>query len=186
MQNIYVEAIFLNIQQQILEKIKVCANNYEIKMNPDFIHRKEIEEAIKENDGYCCCAIDKNEDTKCICKDFREQDHFGFCHCGRYYKVLKTHKICLCGSTRFKEKFFEIAKELTLKGNIVTMPLVFVHRGDNVEEKDKELLDEVHKAKIAEADEIFVVNVDKYIGDSTKSEIEWAEELGKKITYLEP
>lgn len=164
----------------------MCANNYEIKMNPDFIHRKEIEEAIKENDGYCCCAIDKNEDTKCICKDFREQDHFGFCHCGRYYKVLKTHKICLCGSTRFKEKFFEIAKELTLKGNIVTMPLVFVHRGDNVEEKDKELLDEVHKAKIAEADEIFVVNVDKYIGDSTKSEIEWAEELGKKITYLEP
>jgi hypothetical protein len=161
------------------------SNNYEIKLNPDFIHRKEIEEAIKENDGYCCCALEKNDDTKCICKDFREQDHFGFCHCGRYYKVLKTPKVCLCGSTRFKEIFFDIAKEFTLKGYIVTMPGVFVHRGDTIDEKDKERLDEIHKAKIADADEIFIVNKDGYIGESTKSEIEWAEELGKKITYLE-
>jgi hypothetical protein len=161
------------------------SNNYEIKLNPDFIHRKEIEEAIKENDGYCCCALEKNDDTKCICKDFREQNHFGFCHCGRYYKVLKTPKVCLCGSTRFKEIFFDIAKEFTLKGYIVTMPGVFVHRGDTIDEKDKERLDEIHKAKIADADEIFIVNKDGYIGESTKSEIEWAEELGKKITYLE-
>ncbi len=161
------------------------SNNYEIKLNPDFIHRKEIEEAIKENDGYCCCALEKNDDTKCICKDFREQDHFGFCHCGRYYKVLKTPKVCLCGSTRFKEIFFDIAKEFTLKGYIVTMPEVFVHRGDTIDEKDKEYLDEIHKAKIADADEIFVINKDGYIGESTKSEIEWAEELDKKIIYLE-
>lgn len=162
------------------------SNNYEIKLNPDFIHRKEIEEAIKENDGYCCCALEKSDDTKCICKDFREQDHFGFCHCGRYYKVLKTPKVCLCGSTRFKETFFDIAKKFTLKGYIVTMPGVFVHRGDTIDEENKEYLDEIHKAKIADADEIFVINQNGYIGESTKSEIEWAEELGKKITYLEP
>jgi hypothetical protein len=161
------------------------SNSYEIIQNPDFIHRKEIEEAIKANDGYCCCALEKNDDTKCICKDFREQNHFGFCHCGRYYKVLKTPKICLCGSTRFKEIFFEIAKKFTLKGYIVTMPGVFVHRGDSINKEDKEHLDEIHKTKIADADEIFVINKDGYIGESTKSEIEWAEELGKKITYLE-
>jgi len=161
------------------------SNDYKIIQNPDFVHRKEVEEAIKENDGYCCCTLDKSEDTKCICKDFREQNYTGFCHCGRYYKVLKTPKICLCGSTRFKEKFFEIAKELTLKGYIITMPLVFIHRGDNITEEEKIFLDEVHKAKISEADEIFVINQNGYVGESTKSEIEWAEELGKKITYLE-
>ena len=134
------------------------AKNFEIIPNPDFLHRKEIEEAIKNNDGYCCCAIEKTEDTKCMCKDFREQKECGFCHCGRYLKVLKCPKACLCGSTRFKETFFDVARELTLQGYIVTMPLVFVHRGDEVKEEDKDYLDEVHKAKIAEADLIYIIN----------------------------
>jgi len=76
---------------------------YNILPNPDFLHRKKIEEAIKNNDGYCCCAIDKNEDTRCMCKDFREQQLSGFCHCGRYYKVLKTPRVYLCGSICFEK-----------------------------------------------------------------------------------
>ena len=44
-------------------------------------------EAVKANDGYCPCAIFKNEDTICPCKDFREQDEPGLCHCGRFGKV---------------------------------------------------------------------------------------------------
>ena len=179
----------MNIQQQIMEKIKFMSNktakNFEYLPNPDFLHRKKIEEAIKENDGYCCCAIEKNEDTKCMCKDFREQDHSGFCHCMRYYKVLKIPKVCLCGSTRFKETFFDVAKEFTLKGYIVTMPMVFIHRGDTVSNLDKDYLDEVHKAKIADADLIYIINQDGYIGESTKKEIEWAQELNKKIEYFE-
>ena len=161
------------------------AKDFEIIPNPDFMHRKEIEEAIKANGGYCCCAIEKNEDTLCICKEFREQKEHGFCHCGRYLKVLKCPKVCLCGSTRFKEKFIEVARDLTLQGYIVTMPMIFVHRGDIVNDLDKEYLDEVHKAKIADADLIYIINQDGYIGDSTKSEIEWALQLGKKIEYLE-
>ena len=43
---------------------------YEILPNPNFMFRKKVEEAIKENDGYCCCSLFKDEDTKCICKDF--------------------------------------------------------------------------------------------------------------------
>jgi hypothetical protein len=121
-----------------------------------------------------------------MCKDFREQNEHGFCHCGRYYKVLKCSKICLCGSTRFKNDFIKIARDLTLKGYIVTMPMVFVHSGDEVSEMDKNFLDEVHKAKIADADIVFIINKDGYIGESTRSEIEWAEELNKKIEYLEP
>lgn len=46
-----------------------------------------IGELVKQNDGYCPCAVYKTEDTKCICKQFREQDEPGLCHCGRYEKV---------------------------------------------------------------------------------------------------
>ncbi len=64
--------------------------------------------------------------------------------------------------------------------------MVFIHSGDDVSALDKEFLDEVHKSKIADCDMVLILNVDGYIGDSTRSEIEWAEELGKKIEYLEP
>ena len=51
--------------------------------------------------------------------------------------------------------------------------------------KTKEMLDDMHKRKIDMSDEIFVINVDGYIGESTKSEIEYANKMGKKISYLE-
>lgn len=55
---------------------------YEIvEINPEF------GELVEANDGYCPCAVMKNEDTKCICKEFSEQDEPGMCHCGRYMKV---------------------------------------------------------------------------------------------------
>lgn len=44
---------------------------------------------VADNDGYCPCAIQKTPDTKCICKEFREQES-GLCHCGRYEKVENT------------------------------------------------------------------------------------------------
>ena len=50
----------------------------------------------------------------------------------------------------------------------------------------KEMLDDMHKRKIDMADAIFVVNVDGYIGESTKSEIEYAKEHGKEVFYLVP
>ena len=48
---------------------------------------KRIREEIKKNNGYCLCSFDKNEDTKCICKAFRERTTLGFCSCGLYEKV---------------------------------------------------------------------------------------------------
>lgn len=48
------------------------------------------------------------------------------------------------------------------------------------------MLDDMHKRKIDMADEIFVINVDGYIGSSTRSEIEYAKATGKPIHYLEP
>ena len=46
----------------------------------------DIRRRLKENDGYCPCASKKTEDTKCMCKSFREQEE-GECHCGLYVKI---------------------------------------------------------------------------------------------------
>lgn len=48
----------------------------------------EIKQKLKENDGYCPCRLTKTEDTKCPCKEFREQTEAGECHCGL---LTKTH-----------------------------------------------------------------------------------------------
>ena len=109
--------------------------------------------------------------------------------------MVKNYKvITLCGSTRFKEEFLKAQRDLTLKGNIVISVGLFGDSGDfevwkNMDEgtltKTKEMLDDMHKRKIDMADEIFVINVNGYIGESTKSEIEYARKTGKKINYLE-
>ena len=95
--------------------------------------------------------------------------------------------ITLCGSTRFKDEFLEAQKRLTLEGNIVISVGLFGHSGDDVvwTEGVKEMLDRQHLAKIDLADEIFVINVGGYIGDSTRREIAYAEFKGKSISYLE-
>ena len=46
----------------------------------------EIAQAVRDNDGYCPCRREKNEDTKCMCKEFREAP-CGICHCGLYEKI---------------------------------------------------------------------------------------------------
>ena len=58
-----------------------------IKVNADKEHVATIRKALKDNNGYCPCSLIKNEDTKCMCKEFREQDIPGFCHCGLYEKI---------------------------------------------------------------------------------------------------
>lgn len=95
--------------------------------------------------------------------------------------------ITLCGSTRFKEDFLEAQKRLTLEGNIVISVGLFGHSGDNEvwTEGVKDMLDRQHLAKIDLADEIYVINVGGYIGDSTRREIAYAEYKGKTIAYLE-
>lgn len=101
--------------------------------------------------------------------------------------VGKYKVITLCGSTRFKDAFLEVQKRLTLEGNIVISVGLFGHSGDDEAwvEGTKEMLDDMHKRKIDMADEIYVINVGGYIGDSTSSEIEYAKKTGKSIRYLE-
>lgn len=101
--------------------------------------------------------------------------------------VGKYEVVTLCGSTRFKDDFIKVQKQLTLKGCIVISVGLFGHCGDDEvwTEGTKEMLDDMHKRKIDMADTIFVINKDGYIGKSTESEIEYAESHGKNIAYLE-
>lgn len=57
-----------------------------VRVNPDKKVAEEIRQSLKENGWYCPCKLEKTEDTRCLCKDFREQTSEGYCHCGLYYK----------------------------------------------------------------------------------------------------
>lgn len=56
-----------------------------IKVSNDDDFVKVMRDALMENNGYCPCAVEKTEDTKCMCKDFRELEE-GACNCGLYIK----------------------------------------------------------------------------------------------------
>lgn len=92
--------------------------------------------------------------------------------------------ITLCGSTKFKQQFEQANAFLTLQGNIV-ISLAFFEQSEGFEitEEQAELLGNLHFRKIDLSDEIFVIDVNGYIGSSTKREIEYAKEKGKAIRY---
>lgn len=94
--------------------------------------------------------------------------------------------ITLCGSTKFKNEFEEIAKKFALEGHTVLSVNLFAH-ADNIEltPEQKIILDNAHKEKISISDAIFVINKDGYIGESTYSEIDWAQRMKKQVYFLE-
>ena len=61
-----------------------------IRLNTDETLVATVKEGLKMRGGYCPCRMEKSEDTKCICREFREQmadpDFEGYCHCLLYYK----------------------------------------------------------------------------------------------------
>ncbi len=61
-----------------------------IKLNPDAEFVKAVKEGLEKTGGYCPCRIERNQDTLCMCKEFKDQiadpDFEGFCHCLLYYK----------------------------------------------------------------------------------------------------
>jgi hypothetical protein len=97
--------------------------------------------------------------------------------------------VCLCGSTRFMEAFFDVGWDETLKGHIVLSVGVCKHATDHGAEalgQDvADRLDELHLRKIDLADEVVILNVGGYIGPSTRRELEYAKKLGKPVRYLE-
>lgn len=100
--------------------------------------------------------------------------------------IGKYKVVTLCGSTKFKKEFIDTLRRLTLEGYVVLLPGVYAHSGDNLTSEDKLMLDDMHKRKIDMSDEIYVINKNDYIGDSTNSEIEYAKAQGKPVTYMYP
>jgi len=91
--------------------------------------------------------------------------------------------ITLCGSIKFQKEMMIVAEKLALKGNCILTPTYPVIENLEITEKQTSMLKEAHFKRIELSDAIFVVNVNGYIGNSTKLEIEYAKKLGKEIIY---
>lgn len=98
---------------------------------------------------------------------------------------MKYKIVTLCGSSKYKDEFEKVQLDLTLQGNIV-LSLPIFSQSDRLVLSDEQLnmLSEMHKQKIDMADEIFVVNPNGYVGNSTKQEIEYAISTNKPVNYL--
>lgn len=96
--------------------------------------------------------------------------------------------VCLCGSTRFVQAWQDANLHETLAGRIVLSIGCNTRSDDDLAragvEINKEMLDLLHLFKIEMADEVLILNVNGYIGESTRREIEYARRLGKRIRWL--
>jgi hypothetical protein len=121
--------------------------------------------------------------------------------CDQYHDIVRDFAgdpprpeiVVLCGSTRFSEHFRATNLRETIEGRIVLSIGCDTKSDDELAAAGivfgdvlKAQLDELHKRKIDLADRVIVLNVDGYIGESTRSEIEYATKLGKPIHYWEP
>lgn len=115
-------------------------------------------------------------------------------HCSESQKASKIIPsiVTLCGSTRFYREFQEAYYRETMAGQIVLSVGFYPDSAKQAHGEEigctaeqKLALDELHKRKIDMSDEILVLNIDGYIGESTRAEIEYAEAMGVAVRYLE-
>lgn len=136
-----------------------------------------------ERDEALACV---EESARLLLKDVRAYEREA---CGRGESAPRV--VCLCGSTRFMDWFHEAGWQETMAGKIVlsvgvSKHLPADHGGEAMGSEVAARLDELHLRKIDMADEVFVLNVGGYIGESTAREIAYAEARGKPVRYLEP
>jgi hypothetical protein len=103
-------------------------------------------------------------------------------------------KLTLCGSTRFKADFDSWNHQLALSGHTVYSLSLFAREASDegkegnptITEDEKIILDLVHLDKILNSDAIVVIDVDGYVGFSTKREIRWARMQNKLVYWITP
>jgi hypothetical protein len=86
---------------------------------------------------------------------------------------------------RFREEFERLDAELTLAGHVVLTPTALAPSTE-LDVEDRARLDGVHLQKVGMADEVLIVNVGGYVGESTRREIEHARSRGVLVRFLEP
>ena len=107
--------------------------------------------------------------------------------------MSKRTVVCLCGSTRFYDAFQKASYDETLAGKIVLSVGFYMHTPQTVhgeklgcDDQQKIALDALHLDKIDMADEVLILNVGGYIGESTRRELAHARATGKVVRFLEP
>ena len=84
---------------------------------------------------------------------------------------------------KYKDNMIEIVESLALRGYCVISPVYLNKSKELYTNEDFKTLKDIHFQKIKLSDAILIVNIDNYIGDSTKLEIDYAKELNKEILY---
>lgn len=155
--------------------------NMKIYKNPNTEEFAEISNAVEANEGYCPCMLVKDDDTKCMCKDFRESAETDFCHCGRFYKVKDLEWVALVGDISINEdaSAFDAWAEMLTKQNFIVLPVSI--NQNNPFHLTTNYLDTL-KAKINAVSA--VVFLDNGAANDWVLELEtWATALNKKILH---
>lgn len=157
---------------------------FDIKQNPNEDELKEIIEAVDANEGYCPCALEKNPDTKCMCKEFRDNENTDFCHCGRFYKVRNYETLALIGDVSEEDeskRYMEWCERLFHQDFIVTgIPLNFYDINYNSNRRKN-----LYRSIIAKSDAVLVLGHSQELSDLVLELIEWAGSIGKKVLTRE-
>ena len=91
--------------------------------------------------------------------------------------------VTLCGSLKFQKEMMTVAEKLALEGYCILAPVYSVSEKIEITKEQLIKLKDAHFKRIELSDAILVVNINNYIGDSTKVEIDYAKKLGKEIIY---
>lgn len=91
--------------------------------------------------------------------------------------------ITICGSLKFQQEMVIIAQKMTFLGHCVITPIFPILTNSKYTDEQIQKLKNAHLQKIDISDAILVVNVNNYIGDSTRLEIEYAKQHHKQVLY---
>ena len=157
---------------------------FDIFKNPNEEEYNEITEAVKLNDNYCPCLSYKNEDTKCMCKDFRDNKDTDFCHCGRFYKVKNYETLALLGDVSEEDRastYVGWYEKLNHQDFIVLGIPLDLYNERCGSEKHMNLC----KAIIAKADALVTLGINRELYPVANELVEWASIIGKKVLTRE-
>ena len=157
---------------------------FDIFKNPNEEEYADISEAVKINEGYCPCLSYKNDDTKCMCKEFRDSKDTDFCHCGRFYKVKNYETLALIGDVSEEDRacaYMEWFERLAYQDFIVLGIPLDLYDSHCTGEKYLNLC----KAIIAKSDAVVTLGIDQQLYPLANELVDWASSIGKKVLTRE-
>lgn len=157
---------------------------FDIKQNPNEDALKEIVEAVDANEGYCPCALTKEDDTKCMCKEFRDSQDTDFCHCGRFYKVRDYETLALLGDVSEEERatlYVDWFERLSYQDFIILGLPINIYDFRCGSDGHMNLC----RSIIAKADALVVLGHEQEAYPLVSDLIDWAGSIGKKVLTRE-